>query len=139
MKFLDVKSNVLTDMAKSIGVGPEQLQCKFCKTIVGGRLPNGEKNSFIFGVSKDHMRFIHGIHEEIAFYTKEGLICVCNECLKRIRDEIPEIFSSNDPPEPTKGGHFVTTFLVNTEGKHFKISRLQSDLKKFREIMKKLS
>lgn len=139
MEFIDVKETVLRDMAKTIKAGPKEIKCKFCKTIIGGKLLNGKENSFIFGVSKNHIRIIHGIHKDVAFYTKEEMFCFCEGCSRQINKEIPEIFSSDDPSEPTMGGHFITTFMVITEGKHFQISRFQSSLAKFREIMEKLA
>jgi len=139
VKIIDVKKNVLLDMAKAIGIGPEQLQCQFCKVIVGGRLPNGTENSYIFGTTKNHIRIIHGIHGDVAFYTREGIICVCSECAEKIRKEIPEILSAKDPSEPIKGGHFITTFEITDEGKQNLISRFQGDLTKFKKVMEVLA
>ncbi|MDD2935549.1 MAG: hypothetical protein PHX25_03720 [Candidatus Pacebacteria bacterium] len=139
MDFIDVKEAVLRDMAKTVGIGPKQIQCTFCKTIVGGKLPNGKKNSFIFGVSKNHIRIIHGIHESVAFYTKEEMICICERCQDFIKANIPQILISNDTSEPIKGGHFITTFKVNSDGKSILISRFQGDLVQFRGIIRKLS
>jgi hypothetical protein len=139
MNTIDVSSDVLRGMALEAKTIPTNYSCNNCGIVVSGLLPNNKKNNYVYGIVNPHYRIICGIHESVICIPYERVLCFCLNCGSLILKKIPNLLSANDPADPIRGGHFITTSELDSRGRTLQFARLQSELEEFRQKLEILS